>query len=245
MEQDIFQAAEAAIRVAASKDPRDVADHLGILVVDLKGTIAGYAAHYGKIPAIGLNVNLDDVWYRFGGWHELDHVLSGDIYQPGFRGGHRDGGFFTQSVDSRTIPRHELRANLVSANVNIEDAAVIAVTNYDSRRMREYREMKSHLEELSRAYEQLSLSLACSSSALLRARMQELRRKIQGTSETLNAMEAEMLSSNCCKTIYEMACEIGVPERIFRYKLEAMRLRGFEIEPQELARYREMFQGAL
>ena len=245
MEKGIFQSAETAIRAAASKDPRDVADHFGILVVDLKGTIAGYAAHYAKLPAIGLNVNLDDVWYRFGGWHELDHVLSGDIYQPGFQGGHRDGGFFTQSVDSRTIPRHELRANLVSANVNIEDAAVISVTNYDSGMMREYRKMKAHLEELSHAYDQLYFSTERSSSALLKARMHELRRKIQGASEMLIDMEAEMQSSNCCKTIHEMACEIGVPERIFRYKLEAMRLRGFDIKPQELERYHEMFKGAL
>ena len=109
MGEDIFQPAEEAIKAAGSDDPRDVAEHFGIMVVDLKGTIAGYATRYSKIPVIGLNVYLDDLWYRFGGWHELDHVFSGDIYNPGFTGGHRDGGFFTQDVDSRTIPRHELR----------------------------------------------------------------------------------------------------------------------------------------
>ena len=245
MDEDIFQAAEKAIQAAGSKDPRDVAEHFGILVVDLKGTIAGYATRYSRLPVIGLNINLDDLWYRFGGWHELDHVFSGDIYNPGFQGGHRDGGFFMQEVDCRTIPRHELRANLVSANVNIEDDIVIEVTNYDSRMMQDYRRMKAYLEKLSNAYEQLRFSTQVSSSALLKTRMHELRRKIQGTSETLNDMEAEMISSNCCKTFHDIACEIGVPERIFRYKLEAMRLRGYDIDPQELERYDEMFKGAL
>lgn len=245
MGEDIFQPAEEAIKAAGSDDPRDVAEHFGIMVVDLKGTIAGYATRYSKIPVIGLNVYLDDLWYRFGGWHELDHVFSGDIYNPGFTGGHRDGGFFTQDVDSRTIPRHELRANLVSANVNIKDDIVIEVTNYNSRMMQDYRKTRAYLEKLSNAYEQLRFSTSTSSSGLLKAKMHELRRKIQGTSETLMDIETEMISSNCCKTFHEMACEVGVPERIFRYKLEAMRLRGYDIDPQELERYDEMFKGTL
>ena len=68
MGEDIFQPAEEAIKAAGSDDPRDVAEHFGIMVVDLKGTIAGYATRYSKIPVIGLNVYLDDLWYRFGGW---------------------------------------------------------------------------------------------------------------------------------------------------------------------------------
>lgn len=245
MGEEIFQAAEDAIKATGSDDPLDVAEHYGIMVIDLKGTIAGYATRYSKIPVIGLNVKLDDLWYRFGGWHELEHVFSGDIYDPGFYGGHHDGGFFTQDVDSRAIPRHELRANLVSANVNIKDDIVIEVTNYDSRMMQDYRRLKAYLEKLSHAYDQLRFSTSVSSSSVLKARMRELRRKIQGANETLTDMEADMVSSNCCKTFHEMACEVGVPERIFRYKLEAMRLRGFDIDPQELERYNDMFKGAL
>ena len=237
----MFQTAKKAIKAAGSKDPRDVAEHFGILVVDLHGSIAGYATRYSTLPVIGLNVHLDDLWYNFGGWHELAHVFLGDIYAQGFRGGHRDGGFFQQDVDSQTIPRHELRANLLSANVNIEDAHVLEVTNYNSRMMQDYRGVKANLEKLSFAYQQLCFSANTSPSELLKARMHELRGKIRGTRDTLGNLEAEMVSANRCKTFQEMACELGVPERIFRYKLEAMRLRGYDIDPQDLERYDAMF----
>ena len=148
MEDALFQSADKAIQAAGSKDPREVAEHFGILVVDIKGSIAGYAAHYATVPAIGLNVRLDTLWYRFGGWHELAHVFSGDIYQPGFQGGHGDGSFFTQEEDCQTIPRHEKRANLISANVNIEDETVLEITGYHSPVMRDYRNTKAYLEKL-------------------------------------------------------------------------------------------------
>ena len=245
MEDALFQSADKAIQAAGSKDPREVAEYFGILVVDLKGSIAGYAAHYAAVPAIGLNVRLDTLWYRFGGWHELAHVFSGDIYRPGFQGGHGDGGFFTQEVDCRAIPRHELRANLVSANVNIEDDAVFALTNYHSPVMREYRNTKANLEKLSQSYKQLCLSMEDVSSALLKTRTQELRREIRSVRETLREMEEELASVNCGRTFGEMASVLGVPERLFRYKLEAMRLRGFEIDPQELERYNKVFKDVL
>ena len=39
MGEEIFQAAEDAIKAAGSTDPRDAAEHHGIMVIDLKGTI--------------------------------------------------------------------------------------------------------------------------------------------------------------------------------------------------------------
>ena len=54
-----------------------------------------------------------------------------------------------------------------------------------------------------------------------------------------------MVAMNCCKSFFEMASELNTTETVLRYKLEAMRLRGEDIDRQELERYDQVFKGAL
>ena len=54
-----------------------------------------------------------------------------------------------------------------------------------------------------------------------------------------------MMDTNCFLTIPGMAAELGTTETILRYKLEAMRLRGIDIDRQELERYNHVFKNAL
>ena len=121
----MFSSARNAAKAASSKDPRVVADSLGIMVVDLYGSICGYAAVYrsGKSswPVIGLHRDLSSPWDLFGGWHELAHVLRGHVYDPSFANRHCDCAFFNQEVDARTISLQEREANLISADLCIED----------------------------------------------------------------------------------------------------------------------------
>ena len=63
--------------------------------------------------------------------------------------------------------------------------------------------------------------------------------------DKLRNMEDEMISCNYNKTFSEMAMDLGISERILRYKLEAMRLKGADIDPQELERYDRMFDNVI
>ena len=65
LSENIFSIIDDKIKQAGSSDPREVAEHFGIMVVDLSGTIAGYATHYSFLPVIGLNKQLDGIWYMF------------------------------------------------------------------------------------------------------------------------------------------------------------------------------------
>lgn len=53
------------------------------------------------------------------------------------------------------------------------------------------------------------------------------------------------MSMNGFMSFDEMAGNLGINDRILRYKLEAMRIRGFDIDRQELEDYSKMFSGAL
>lgn len=245
MDEEIFSLIAGKIDEAGTTDPREVADHYRFLWIDLKGSIKGYAALYNsRLPAIGLHVALKNKWYMFGGWHELAHIFCGDIYEPGFKNGHADNGFFNHDIHSISIAKEEKTANLIAADITIKDEEIELATNFNSPTLRSYRRMKAYQSALSNELEVLRSNYE-RPSVTMNVRMADLRRKIQGVQDTLQDMEFEMTSYNYNKTFSEMALELGITERILRYKLEAMRLKGVDIDPQELERYDRMFEDAV
>ena len=197
MKEELFSRAREAAESAGTEDPRAVADSLGIMVIDICGSICGYASVYrsGKTawPVIGLHRDLPAPWDRFGGWHELAHVLRGHVYDPSFANRHCDCAFFAQEVNSRTISLQEKEANLISADMCIEDALIVGLAGLDHPVIKNYRQFRADLENLVRSYEQLTVSVRSSSpSPLLRARMQDTKRKIRETRKTLQELEEEI-----------------------------------------------------
>lgn len=239
---EIFTVIQEKIRKAGTDDPHEVADYYGILWIPLKGTITGYAASYSVVNAIGINERLTGMWLKFAAWHELTHIFAGHVRS----GALPDNGYFRQEVDSLAIPRHERCANLVSADVCIRDDDVFDVSGYNSETMQAYRNMKSYQESLVREFDTIrSMYRSEDASPLLKTQIQDLKSKIAGVSRSLSDMESEINMLNVCRTFHEMASELGISERIFRYKLEAMRIRGLDIDRQELERYSRMFEGAM
>ena len=239
MREDMFSSARKAAKTACSKDPRVVADSLGIMVVDLYGSICGYAAVYrsGKTswPVIGLHRDLSPPWDLFGGWHELAHVLRGHVYDPSFANRHCDCVFFSQELNAKTISLQEKEANLISADICIEDSIIEELTGYNDPAIRDYRQFRSDLENLVRAYERLMISVRSGSpSALLQVKMQETKKRIRETKKALQGLEEEIISMKGFLTLQEIAAKAGTNERILRYKLEAMRMRGYDIDHIEL-----------
>lgn len=244
MNNDIFSVVDEAIRHAGTDDPFAVAEDQGILAIKINGTVTGYAATYKGDPVIGVNEILNFLWYMLTGWHEMGHVLDGHIYEA--RGQKlADFQCFAQEVNSLAVPRHEKIANLISANVCVKDDDVMEVTRYDSSLMQAYRGMRAYYEKLVGEMDLLRFSANASSSPMLKVRIHDLKNKINSVGMSLRDMENEIVSANGGKTFHEIASELGTNERILRYKLEAMRLRGLDIDPQELESYNRMFDGAI
>lgn len=246
MDENIFSTIDKIIADTGTDDPIAVAENKGILAILINGSIKGYASLYHGIPAIGINVVLNALWYKFTGWHELGHVFDGHIYEDTSGRGLVDFECCAQEVDSLIIPRHEKIANLISANVCVKDEDVLTITNYDSQLMSSYRRLRAYQEHLVQEAEALRFSCYWNNaSSLLKTQIHDLKHKINNVSQSLANMEMEINATNCCKTFHEMASELGVNERILRYKLEAMRMRGYDIDPQELETYNKMFDGAM
>ena len=248
MEGNIFSTIKDIVRDAHSDDPKDIADHCDILIVRTNGTIAGYAHAFPAkdMAVVGINRRLQGFWYLFCFWHELTHVISGDIYLPSMNGCITDGKLCSHGVHDLRIPRHEKTANLVAADRTVSTDDVIELTGYNNPSMQSYRRMKVYLEKLTREFENFRCSIDFSHpTPYVKAKAHEMQRKIREGVETLSEMESDLIYSNCCKTLPEIAGELNISERILRYKLEAMRLQGMDIDPQELEQYSRMFEGAL
>ena len=160
MEDDIFSLVKKKIKDAGTTDPREIALYYNIMVIELRGSIAGYASMYEDIvPVIGLNVRLSGFWYLFGGYHELTHVFSGDIKHTGLKGGLMDSGYAQKEVDDRSIPRHEKMANLVAADLTVSDEEVIEITGYNNPSVQSYRRLKAYQDQLGHELENLRCTL--------------------------------------------------------------------------------------
>lgn len=249
MDEEIFAATDAAIAKAkGSRDPEVVADYhrSSILIgTPLAGTIIGMSFRCSTLGVVSVNRNLDEVWRMFAYWHELAHVFRKHIDEPSF-GMHQDRGLFTAPVDSHSISRQEREANIISAEYNLDTDEVLDLIGYNNRTMQDYRRLKQYQEQLSHAYDTLRFStFGESPSASVRYRMAEYRRALHELDEKRYDLESDLVAMHCVKSFSEMAGELGTNEVILKYKLEAMRIRGFDIDIQELEQYSRVFDNAL
>lgn len=246
MNDDIFSLMRKKAHDAKTDDPLEIADCNNVIVSEIPRSITGYATAYRTIAVIGLNRRLKGLDLRFTAYHELTHVFAGDIYDPSLPDHLLDNGIFNHEVDSRLIPRHEKRANLVSADMCVQDEDVIEITGYNNPTMQSYRRLKEYQEKLIREFNNLSVSCTFASAPTkLKVRMHDLNHKINDVGDTLREMESDLFYMNCYRSFSEMASDLGINERILRYKLEAMRIRGYDIDRQELEHYSKMFKGML
>lgn len=247
--QTLVATVDALIESCGSRDFRDVlkkfSKQLGdVFVFDL-GTIVGFATHHGKMPVIALHSKLQNTpWFQFTGWHELEHILDGDVGQnagPPMQ----DYGVFQHDVYDKRIPENELKCNLISAHVNVDTDAVLDMICYNSPTMREYRELKEALQNAKQKIWNILDSIDRnnpSRSSLVR--LNNLKRDIESMTDSLEALQYELTDMDAFKSFATMARELNVPERILKYKLEALRLLDYDIDPQELEDYGTMFEDA-
>ena len=246
MDSTIFKATDAAINKAkGSKDPDVVANSNGIMIGDpLSGSIVGMAMRFSYLGAVAVNGHLDEAWHLFTLWHEIAHVLRNHVDDPAFNF-HNDYGIFTQSFDSRTISRQEREANLISAEYNIDTESVLELIGYHNRTMQDYRRLKKYQDQLSQAYDSLRFStFGEHPSNSIKYRMAEYRRALRELNEKRYDLESDLSAMNCVYSISEIASNLGTNEIIMKYKFEAMRIRGYDIDVQELEKYNKVFRDA-
>lgn len=246
MDAAFFASTDAAVaRANGSREPEIVAEKNHIIIGDpLRGTIIGLSMRYSYFGAVAVNISLIEPWHSFALWHELGHIFRGHVDDPSFNY-HQDRSLFTSPVDSPVIPRQEKEANLISAEYTLDTEELLDLIGYHTPTMRDYRALKKKQGELLRSCDALRGSLSRDHpSNTLRFRLAECGRALRTLEERMRDLESDMISMTCVKSISEIAGELGTDAVILKYKLEALRMRGFDIDLQELERYDQVFRDA-
>ena len=242
MTSDLFKATDRAVRRADSRDPFVVAGFLSIPISDLILDIVGMTSLFGHQAVIGINVHLSPVWRGFVCWHELAHILLHHVGSCPLA----DREVFSEELDSRSISRIEREANLVSAEYCISTDEVLDLMGYATPTLTALRTMRRNLKELSQSYEQLRFSVSGTpASGAVTRRMRLLRQKLRETQDQISALESDLMDMQSCRSLAELAQALECPERVLRYKLAAMKLRGYDLETLELEGYDSMFDHVL
>lgn len=242
MDDSIFAATDAAIKAAGTRKPEEIIEYFGFTLIKLYSTILGYAKRYSTCTMVGVNTRLSDEEKAQIGWHELGHVFREHIKDPTFSLMHTDRALFNLPVDSKQISRQEKEANLISAEYCVDTDATLKAIGYYNQSLRDYRALCAQQQELVYACDQLRFSVSLDNrSAATIARLKEYQRTLRSLNEQRLDMESSLMYDNCCKTISEMAAEVNTTEVIFKYKLEALRLRGYDIDRMELESYDKVF----
>ena len=241
MEINTYLTIKDAIKsLDGSKDPFEIAGALNILPIPIYGSITGYASAYNDsglpLPVIGLNMRLDEPWKSFWGIHEITHVEEKDIYDKKLKtNGLFDYGIRPQSLDGIKIKLHEKRCNLVSADLCLEDKDVADVTGYKKPVIQTYRRIKKYIQQAYEELERLRFQLSSEkNSTKLQARAKAYMRAIKKSEKRKYELEEEIISLSYCKSFSEMAYELQTDPSILSYKIEAMYLRGEDIDRHEL-----------
>ena len=243
---DIFAVVDNAVRKAnGSTHPREVADCNHVLVGEpLTGSIIGMAMRFSTLGVIAVNERLKNIWVLLTLWHELAHILLGHVDEPSFNF-HRDNGIFTQSIDSKTLSRQEKEANLIAAEYSVNTARVLDLIGYNNRTMQDYRQLKTAQDALLKAYNNLRFSsYADHLPASIKRQLTEFRDAFMELEERKYNLEAELVAMHCFKTFDEIAADLEIDVVILKYKLEALRMRRYDIEVQELEHYSKVFRNA-
>lgn len=246
LDASVFTRLDKITKTINSREPEDIADYLGIHVIDAVGSLKGMITCVLRMTFIAVSPNMDDVMHKIALSHELGHDVCGHLKEPGFfanDGTHSDYELMKVPLYAATISRHEKEANIVAADLNVDTPALLEMIGYGSSAVAEYRELRTKLRKLQNDYESTLFSVrGRNPSYSLRCHLVETRRLFQKTSNELHAIEQELQQMDCCLSFDEMAAILNVPRVILEYKFEALRIRGYDIDPVELASFDKVFK---
>ena len=209
--KDIFQNMDALIQNAGTVDPLELLDFLGTQVVPMYGSVIGYVASFKHGVFVGYNTRQPRASQKFTLMHECTHVIR-HIPTGSFSSQHQEMALFT--ID-KNIAVEEREANLCAAEYTIPTGDILELVGYHNTSVREYCRLKRYLDELSSAYP-------------------PPRKQLRKLSLDLKDLNLEIASSQCIHTNEQIARLLHYNEAFIYYKLEALRLRGYDIPQLEL-----------
>ena len=243
MNTDILTRMDIVVEDCGSSDPFDIIDYLGANYVPLHSSVIGYVRRLKGFNWVGINADLPKKKILLAGRHECAHLV-GHLDSKEFQG-HQETSLFTtkQGLYDRELSTQEKEANLVAAEFTIPTRDFLNLIGYGDGTITELIEKQAELKEAIKNYEQLrSIYSFMTISDSQRKRLASYYRKMQQLKSTVQEIQDEISCSGYCRSIPEIARELGYDEDFIEYKAEALRVRGYDLPALELTSYDKMFR---
>ena len=229
-------------RDAGTREPDDVLESMGYIFTDPGRSVDGFIMKRKGSTFYGVNQGITGLKYDFCVMHEGFHGLCKHYEHAGFlspAGAHMDIGLFS---DYKNVAVTERDANIGSADFIIDTQTALEMLGYDSEDVAAYRADLESFEQHVRDYEWHFevVSGSGNSDARIR-RMIAYKRKLARMYQELQEQANDIANSGYCLTYPEIAKYFGVPEYIIGYKVEALRIRNYDIAPVELPSFGKVF----
>lgn len=245
---DTFAKLDKIIKKIATDNPEEIASSLGFEIIILSSNLVGYITKIQNQTLIGINRRLSPVKRRFVAWHEIGHGVAGHLKEYDFTNSssyHLDQILFApdQQLNSKTISKYEREANLIAAEYCIDTERILEMIGYNNAVIKQFRSLKETQNKLRQEYERLLFAIKSKNncSDYQKFRLAEYKNELAKLDEKKQELGTEI---SLCEilSIPEIAQRLHTSSIIVEYKLEALRLRGYNIEGVELATYNKVFK---
>lgn len=244
---DSFKKIDKIIKKIGSDNPEEVAAYLNYEIIMLSSSLIGYITRLKKQIFIGINSRLNPIQRKFDEWHEIGHAVLGHLNESDFTQNsncHLDLTLLepSQQLNSKTISRYEREANIFAAEYSIETAKMLEMTGYNNSVIQQFRNLKATQKQLRQEYEKLLFAINQEKSTeAQKYKLTEYKKELAKLDEKEQELGNEITQCEIL-SIPEIANHLNTSSIIIEYKLEAMRLRGYNIEGVELATYNKVFK---
>lgn len=240
---NVLERMDVLVARAGTSDPYELADFLRVFIQDLTSNkLIAFVMKKSGVTCIGLNARLNFAKKMVILMHELTHVVCHIDFINSFGIGYGEINAF-QSLKHRNIVRQEYEANVVAADFNLPTDEVLEMLGYNNNSLREYRRILAAFKRHQNEYEQFLASVIFTTkSNYTRQKLLNWKRRMKEWQDELEEMQHDLTYSGDFMTTAEIAGEFGLPQSIVDYKLEALRLRGYDLDAVELVRHNQVFR---
>jgi len=239
---DVLERMDTLVSQAGTSNSYELANYLNAHIGDITSPkLLAFVVRRSGIVCIGLNPHLPDHIKEVILMHEVAHVAFHLDFFDNQVFFHGENSF--QSLKSQTIAIQEYEANLVAADFCLDTDDILDKLGLNNNMFKEYHRHLAKFKRYQADYETfVANTIFATSSEWARKRMLHWQRNLRHWHEELENMKYDLSYSGTFMTIDEISREYEIPTAIVEYKLEALRLRGYDIDELVLAGYNRVFK---
>ena len=242
MVTDVLERMDNLVVQAGTSNPYELASYLNAYIGNITSPkLLAFVVRRSGIVCIGLNPALPYSIKEIILMHEVAHVAFHLEFLDDKGSFHSESSF--QSLKHGEIVQQEYEANLVAADFCLDTDDILDKLGLNNNMLKEYRRYLAKFKKYQADYETfVANTIFTTSSEWARKRMLHWQRNLRQWHEELENMKYDLTYSGAFMTIEEIARGYEIPTAIVEYKLEALRLRGYDIDELVLAGYNRVFK---